>query len=108
MPAKTICLPASEAVAIKCVEERAKMLSSSIGIAAADLIVAGAQTIDAENADPASVIPPTFDDLLEQLRVHYLKRDQHAIDVANARAVAAETRAEAAETALARIKAALA
>jgi hypothetical protein len=107
MPAKTICLPATEAVAIEAVEARAKQLDSSIGMAAADLIVAGAQTIAAETAPAVEVVPPTFQNLLEQLHDLYQERDQHSIDVANARAVAAETRAEAAEAALVKIREAL-
>ena len=69
---------------------------------------AGAQTISVENAASVPATPPTFDDLLAELRIHYSERDQHSIDVATARAVEAEARADAAEAALARIKAAFA
>lgn len=103
MPAKTIQLPASEAVAIEAVEQRAKMLGSPIGVAAADLIVAGAQTIHAENAPAA---PPLGEIHLDALLAEVARRFERT---ASPRAVEeAIARAEAAEEKLARVQAAFA
>lgn len=102
MPAKTIMLPAAEAVAIKAVEDRAKELGSTIGIAAADLIVAGWQVIKAENAPgPLDLGSVHFDALLGELR-HRLDR---SVDVSAIEALTA--RAEDAEAKLAGIRAAI-
>jgi len=108
MPAKTICLPATETLAIAAVEARAKELSSTIGIAAADLIVAGAQTIDVERG-PTERAAPTIDTILADLNTLFedLARRADRPDQSEALA-AAVARAEVAERKLGALREALA
>lgn len=74
MPGKTISLPASETAAIAAVEARAKQLDSTIWLAASDLIVAGAQTINGENAPPVSPVegidPATLPPIAQMMLEH--------------------------------------
>lgn len=100
MPAKSIQLPAHAAVAIAAVEARARTLSSSQGEAAADLIVAGSQTIDAENGART----PLSDFELEELFAEIANRIHGTASPAFIDALSA--RAEAAEAKLAQIQAA--
>ena len=94
MPAKTIQLPASATVAINAVEARAKSLGESLGVAAADLIVAGSQSIQAEAAAPLSMRERLFAaiDVVAGLAAEIL--NQPDASAATARAEAAEREAE--------------
>ena len=104
MPAKTVQLPASAVVAISAVEERAKQLGASLGVAAADLIVAGSQTIDAENASSA---PLSVGVLLLMLGERFAERPDQSEELAAEQAAraAAEARADAAEAKLNQLRA---
>lgn len=105
MPAKTINLPASEAVAHTAIEERAKQLDCTLGAAAADLILAGAQAITVEGARLTGE-HLTVEQLLAELsrRFDAAVTSEQLVEAAQ-RAASAEARAEAAEETLSQMRA---
>lgn len=109
MNAKSIQLPASAQVAIQAVERHAQSAVLSLGAAAAELIVRG---IDCASAPAAASLSDELDvdALLDLIRTRFAGRPDQSADLAAAigRAEAAEARAKAAETALAKIREALA
>lgn len=113
MPAKTICLPASAVTAIDAIEQLSAKNGITIGGAAVLLIeqaLAPASNVEPERESPtiASVMSD-LNTLFQDLRRQADRPDQSGeVAAAVERATDAEARAIAAETALARIKAALA
>lgn len=112
MPAKSVQLPASAAVAIACLQEHARDRDLSLGAAAAELIERGAATVTA----PQGAVPEalSLDELIRLIRARFDERPDHAealaaaierADAADARADAAEERTEIAEGKLAQARA---
>lgn len=103
MPAKTIQLPASAVSAIEAIESLAGKNNITIGGAAA-LLIEQALVVDVATAPPLALADVSVSDLLAEIG-HRLEEAEAAPDRTDEIA-ALEARAEAAEGALARIKAA--
>lgn len=99
---KSIQLPSSAIEAIKAVEGRARGLGTSQGEAAADLIVAGSQTIDADNSVRTPLSDFDVEELLAEVRLRLLSAASPSV------VEALTTRAETAERKLAQVQAAFA
>lgn len=108
--AKSIQLPASAQTAIQAVERHAQTAVLSLGAAAAELIVRGLDSASAPAAEESPTAELDVDALLDLIRTRFAGRPDQSADIAAAveRAEAAEARAQAAETALAKIREALA
>jgi hypothetical protein len=107
MPAKTVCLPASAAVAITCLEAHAKNMGLSLGAAAAELIERGADKVLLHGAEVDQLRPVPVQELeIDVLVAEVSRRLLAAADASDLTDDLAEmtARAEAAEAQIAEAK----